>query len=853
MIRVAAADKTVTPTGAKTETTSNAEAHSEEEDRELIAMLGLFECAFRVSAFRFVLCERFIFTPPNEPKPMVTHLNRMEIRALDLEAKVLVRTFDTRVVAALRSLAFDTQYSLPDSPVPERYPFLESRVPDADDKRALALADEFAAFIGEHTLPLLQFTASNLPSEYDVELTDAGLETVRHANNQTGAPLPTLPAAPTANAGAPVPPPPASAESEAAQRKARLFWVDVRILDRLSPLYSTPDFKQSNVCINAICQELAMQLHQEAFNQLIHFGMHKLLPIFQTPVVPSTEIPAETATLVAHVPSSHADSSDLTLRTSSSTTGGDRERPKRKRSSIVDTVMSVGRLTTSSPPKPKLELKPLLGKGHYALRLSAQVQSLSIQIADQKNGELAKFAVQRISSTLSTADFLTEFALQLSSISLVELSEVSLYKRVLAIDPGSRKQADYFFDLHVQMNEREALLSAHQRKQILRKEVQKEQLLAVALARNLDFHDVDLKLDINRLNLIYTQRFINGSLKMLMSTFEALNTESVRATIHEKNAKLYGAARQSFSSYREQEFRLAMDVNIKAPFVFVPSEPHSTHGLGLDMGNISIRSHLEFAPKEPSTAQSVVAHKKLTVANSSSVALSAPSTTTTSASGHSGGENHPKLDVMEVTLSNFQINRMSVFLPPPPGDPKKDEVLVIVRPSADDLSKPTISKPELLASTNTPISRNLVEPVTVSVALRRNLCVAWFHGVPDLQLRIDMPALALCASSSDLALIMHTVLYNLDVLSDLFPKPKPAPSPAAATATAPATVTTTATIHSQRQQSLTLLSQAPSEKEDQVVLRQKECDVILVIPFITHVTNQHSQYFSCSPRAVHDM
>lgn len=869
----------------------------DEEDLELIAQLGLFECTFRVTQLRLMLCERFAFGAPNEPKPMLTHLSRLELKARDLEAKVLVRSFDTRVVAALRSLDLRTQYSLPDSPVPENYPFLESAVPSAsasasaDDKLTLARTDEFAAFIGESTLPLLQFNASALPAEYQVERNDADL----HKQNTQNLLSPSPAAAATATAPQTAAQTTPSVPAEAEAKRARLFWVDVRILDRQSPLYKAPEFKQCKVNITAICQELAMHLHQEAFHQLIQFAMHKLAPIFEAAVYA-----APSAAPLVLVPSSQkasgsvseADGSFATPPTGTGTGTGTRasmtassnaggrqnEPPKRKRSSLVETVMSVRRLSSSSSvskPKPKLELKPLLGKGHYAMRVSAQVQSLSIQIANAESGPLARFGVRRISSAVAIADFLTEVSLQLSSISLAELSEAALYKQILAIDPGcvkeklKQKQADCFFDLHVQVHERERLLSAQERKQILRKEVPKEQLLAVALARNLDYHDVDLKLDVNRVNFIYTQRFINGSLKMLMSTFGALNTESVRATIHEKNAQLYGAARQSLSSFREQEFRLAMDVSIKAPFIFVPSSPNSTHGLGLDMGSISIRNHLEFAPKEPSAdssasqPQRAVPHKKLTLMadtrNGGATSLPVPAAAVTSSSSlfgtsagsqRVGGESFPKLDVMQVTLSDFKINRMSVYLPcsgsgsgsgtgTGTGENSSDEVVVSLRASVEDSERNVLNTSastssmkssstnlSLSSSTSTstrPITRNLVEPVTVSVVLQRNICAAWFHGVPDLHLRVDMPALALSASASDLALLMHTVLFNLDVLSELFPPPPPATKNPLATSSSAGTRAGAAP---------TSLGAAPADIEDQVVLRKKEYYISIFFVFL---------------------
>lgn len=210
-----------------------------------------------------------------------------------------------------------------------------------------------------------------------------------------------------------------------------------------------------------------------------------------------------------------------------------------------------------------------------------------------------------------------------------------------------------------------------------------------------DKNNMSVNLTMGCHRIVFLNAFVGGVMNFLN------NFQTAQKAIKDASAAAAEAARTNIKDVQESASRIELNINIKAPVVYVPMSSKSEHSLMLDMGNLKVCNSF----------------KKLETPNEET------------------GE-YPIVDDMRIDLQNLKLSRIRL-----------------------NVEKFT-SENEVL----------LLEPVTFSLLMKRNLSTSWFTSIPDIDMSGRMNKISLLLSKEDYATILKVLEQNL---SETFEDAKP--------------------------------------------------------------------------------
>ncbi|XP_026827312.1 vacuolar protein sorting-associated protein 13 isoform X2 [Ooceraea biroi] len=296
------------------------------------------------------------------------------------------------------------------------------------------------------------------------------------------------------------------------------------------------------------------------------------------------------------------------------------------------------------------------------LKVTANISSINLKISSAARDITALYVEGIHSSFLSKSSYL-QTNVELSNISIKDLNPASMYKDIITVEGN-------------------------------------ESLQVKVVMYNIEHWETDknnmsVSLTMGCHRIVFLNAFV-GSVMNFLNNFQ-----TAQKAIKDASAAAAEAAKTNIKDVQESASRIELNINIKAPVVYVPMNSKSEHSLMLDMGNLKVCNSF----------------KKLEATNEQT------------------GE-YPIVDDMRIDLQNLKLSR--------------------VRQNVEKFT----SENEVL----------LLEPVTFSLLMKRNLSTAWFTSIPDIDMSGRMNKINLLLSKEDYATILKVLEQNL---SETFEDPKP--------------------------------------------------------------------------------
>ncbi|XP_078286094.1 intermembrane lipid transfer protein VPS13C isoform X3 [Rhinoraja longicauda] len=208
----------------------------------------------------------------------------------------------------------------------------------------------------------------------------------------------------------------------------------------------------------------------------------------------------------------------------------------------------------------------------FDLKLSAELGALNVFVCDDKTS-IADVKIQGMDASITVQSKRTEIFARLKDIVVTDVGPKTLHKKVVSIigdEVFSFKMA-----LCSNATEGEAYLD----------------MLNV---------DGEVALQLGCIQMVYLHKFF----KSLMNFFDAF--QAAEAAFSAATAQAAEKAACSVKDFAQKSFRLAMDINLKAPVIIIPESSVSLNAVVADLGLITIRNKFTMISVEDCTLPPVV-------------------------------------------------------------------------------------------------------------------------------------------------------------------------------------------------------------------------------------------------------
>ncbi|XP_069759027.1 intermembrane lipid transfer protein VPS13C isoform X1 [Narcine bancroftii] len=208
----------------------------------------------------------------------------------------------------------------------------------------------------------------------------------------------------------------------------------------------------------------------------------------------------------------------------------------------------------------------------FDLKVSAELGALNIFICDDKI-RIADVKIQGMDASVTVQAKQTEVFARLKDVIVTDVGSRTLHKKVVSIIGD--EVFSFKMVLFSNATEGEAYLN----------------MLNV---------DGEVALQLGCIQLVYLHKFFK-SLMNFLDTFQEAEVELSAAT-----AQAAEKAASSVKDFARKSFRLAMDINLKAPVIIVPESSVSRNAVVADLGLITVRNKFSMISAEECTLPPVV-------------------------------------------------------------------------------------------------------------------------------------------------------------------------------------------------------------------------------------------------------
>ncbi|KAI4489144.1 hypothetical protein M0804_004642 [Polistes exclamans] len=286
------------------------------------------------------------------------------------------------------------------------------------------------------------------------------------------------------------------------------------------------------------------------------------------------------------------------------------------------------------------------------LKVKAKVGTISMKMISDVR-DISAFFIEGIIAGLIMKASYSQANINLTSINIQDLNTTSIYKNIISVDgEESLKIEAVIYNIEPQ---------------------------------EFDKNNMSIKIIMGCHRIIFLNAFVTNIVNFLN------NFQVAQQAIKEASAAAAEAAKTNIKDVQESATRVELNVNIKAPIIYVPRNSKSEHCLMLDMGNFTVCNIF----------------KKLETETES-------------------GE-YPIVDEMKIELQNLKLSRIRL---------NKIEFTI---------------ENEVL----------LLEPVSFTLLMKRNLSTAWFTSIPDIDMYGRLNKINMLLSQEDYATVMKVLEENL--------------------------------------------------------------------------------------------
>ncbi|XP_062927043.1 intermembrane lipid transfer protein VPS13C isoform X1 [Mobula hypostoma] len=208
----------------------------------------------------------------------------------------------------------------------------------------------------------------------------------------------------------------------------------------------------------------------------------------------------------------------------------------------------------------------------FDLKFSAELGALNIFVRDDKSS-IADIKIQGMDASVTMQPERTEVFARLKDVILTDVGPRTLHKEVVSII------GDEVFSFRIVLCSKATEGEAY-----------------------LDMSNVDgeVTLQLGCIQLVYLHKFFK-SLMSFFDTFQAAEVALGAATVQAAEK-----AASSVKDFAQKSFRLAMDINLKAPVIIIPESSVSLNALVADLGLITVRNKFTLISAEECTLPPVV-------------------------------------------------------------------------------------------------------------------------------------------------------------------------------------------------------------------------------------------------------
>uniref|UniRef100_A0A8B9KTF7 Vacuolar protein sorting 13 homolog A n=1 Tax=Astyanax mexicanus TaxID=7994 RepID=A0A8B9KTF7_ASTMX len=243
--------------------------------------------------------------------------------------------------------------------------------------------------------------------------------------------------------------------------------------------------------------------------------------------------------------------------------------------------------------------------------------------------------------------------------------------------------------------------------------------------------DTSVTLTVGCIQVIFLNKFVSSVLAFIN------NFQEAKEALAEVTVQAAEKAATGVLELAEKSTRISLDVDIKAPVVFLPQSSISTNVIVADLGLVTVKNHFEIVPS-PS-------HTKIP----------------------------PILDVMSVALSDLKMYRWVFALTDYDSYRRCDhDIFGWFVLNMSDVSNSYIFHPYRTTFKDEKFQTEiqLLKPVNMDLSIKRNLSASWYHSLPDIQINAHLKPMSV--SSEDMIVVLRTLSENLSETSDAVPAPK---------------------------------------------------------------------------------
>uniref|UniRef100_A0A8B9KS96 Vacuolar protein sorting 13 homolog A n=1 Tax=Astyanax mexicanus TaxID=7994 RepID=A0A8B9KS96_ASTMX len=245
--------------------------------------------------------------------------------------------------------------------------------------------------------------------------------------------------------------------------------------------------------------------------------------------------------------------------------------------------------------------------------------------------------------------------------------------------------------------------------------------------------DTSVTLTVGCIQVIFLNKFVSSVLAFIN------NFQEAKEALAEVTVQAAEKAATGVLELAEKSTRISLDVDIKAPVVFLPQSSISTNVIVADLGLVTVKNHFEIVPS-PS-------HTKIP----------------------------PILDVMSVALSDLKMYRWVFALTDYDSYRRCDhDIFGWFVLNMSDVSNSYIFHPYRTTFKDEKFQTEiqLLKPVNMDLSIKRNLSASWYHSLPDIQINAHLKPMSLILSQEDMIVVLRTLSENLSETSDAVPAPK---------------------------------------------------------------------------------
>ncbi|KAM9329208.1 intermembrane lipid transfer protein VPS13A [Gastrophryne carolinensis] len=238
----------------------------------------------------------------------------------------------------------------------------------------------------------------------------------------------------------------------------------------------------------------------------------------------------------------------------------------------------IGQLVEDTDEKKEEQKKKIaLNKSKYddvvSLHVLAELSCLHVFVREQKC-KISEISIEGLDAEVKMTKKSTEVLAKLKNIAIIDSDKEALYKKAVYIigkEVFSFKMVSY-----VGATEGSSY-------------------------NNMNVVDSTITLTVGCIQVIFVNKFVSAILAFV-NNFQEAKEALTDATVH--------AAEKAASGVKElaqQSFRLALDINIKAPVVIIPQSSRSSNVLVADLGHINVKNQfLMVTPKKRSSLPPVI-------------------------------------------------------------------------------------------------------------------------------------------------------------------------------------------------------------------------------------------------------